>query len=45
MAFLGDEMSIFLAPFVSSEVEIPVGNPQPHGVSTTLDTNGKVCGT
>src|SRR3546814_3469980 len=26
--------------FVSSEVETPIGSARPHGVSTSLDTNG-----
>ncbi len=29
-------------PFASSEVEMPISNAQPPGVSTALDTNGKV---
>ena len=29
-----------LTPFVSSPIETPVGDAQPHGVSTMLDTNG-----
>src|SRR3546814_11357695 len=28
-------------PFVSSEVETPIGGARPHGVSTSLDTDGK----
>jgi len=27
-------------PFASSEVEMPIGSARPHGVSTSLDTNG-----
>ncbi|PQM26085.1 hypothetical protein CVO77_13405 [Sphingopyxis lindanitolerans] len=29
-----------LPPFVSSEVETPIGRACLHGVSTSLDTNG-----
>ena len=28
-------------PFASSEVEMPIDSARPHGVSTSLDTNGK----
>src|SRR3546814_7424795 len=28
-------------PFVSSEVETPLGGARPHGISTSLDANGK----
>ena len=28
------------SPFASSEVEMPIGIALPHGVSTSLDTNG-----
>ena len=30
----------YQTPFASSEVEMPIGGAQPHGVSTSLDTNG-----
>ena len=30
----------FLSPFVSSEVEAPIGGEWPHGISTSLDANG-----
>jgi hypothetical protein len=33
-------MSILPFPFASSEVEMPPGTALPHGVSTSLDTNG-----
>ncbi|GAO80210.1 hypothetical protein SC1_03533 [Sphingopyxis sp. C-1] len=33
-------MSILLFPFASSEVEMPIGNALPPGVSTSLDTTG-----
>jgi len=29
-----------MSPFASSEVEMPSGHTLPHGVSTSLDTNG-----
>src|SRR3546814_919203 len=30
----------YQTPFASSEVEMPIGGARPHGVSTSLDTNG-----
>jgi Fe-S cluster assembly ATP-binding protein len=36
----GGEVTFAPPPFASSEVERPIGQAQPHGVSTSLDTNG-----
>src|SRR3546814_17063030 len=30
----------YQTPFASSEVEMPIGGARPHGVLTSLDTNG-----
>src|SRR3546814_16811394 len=30
----------YQTPLASSEVEVPIGGARPHGVSTSLDTNG-----